>query len=433
MYFIYNLFLIVIIILLFPFLYIWAIAGKHGVSERLGKLPRKAEQRLSSKKVLWLHAASVGEIKLLSSIVSRIKNIKPDYSIVVSTLTKSGKKEGQGSLKGVDLFFYLPLDFPFLIRKVFNKINPQALIIVETEIWPNLIREARISGARIALINGRLSLKSFQRYLKFRSFFSHIFSFYDLFCMRTQEDAKRLLLLGANPEKVKVLGNLKYDIAIPDNLSLSRDDLKEELGIPPGSKVVVAGSTEQGEEKMLLDVFKRLKQDIPDLFLILAPRHLNRIKQVENELIGAGFKYQRKTQMEKKSQAKGNLDVILLDTIGQLLSLYSIAEVAFVGGSLIPFGGHNILEPAIYSVPVLFGPYMDHFKESSELLKKSGGGILIKDSEELYLKISQLLQDEVKRKTIGQKAFDFIQRQQGSSDKTVDLILNLINKKINEP
>jgi len=409
------------------------MAGRHGVLERLGKLPQKAEQRLSSKKVLWFHAASVGEIKLLSSVVSRIKKKKPDCSIVVSTLTKSGKKEGEGNLKGVDLFFYLPLDHPFFIKKVLKKINPRALIIVETEIWPNLIWEARKYGIRIALINGRFSLKSFKSYLRFKSFFSNVFSFYDLFCMRTQEDAKSLLLLGASPEKVKVLGNLKYDIALPDNPSLSRDDLKEELGIPPGSKVVVAGSTEQGEEKMVLDVFIRLKQDIPDLFLVLAPRHLNRIKQVENELIGAGLKYQRKTQMEKKSHTKGNLDIILLDTIGQLLSFYSIAEVAFVGGSLIPFGGHNILEPAIHSVPVLFGPYMDHFKEASELLMKSGGGILVKDSEELYLEMSQLLQDEVKRKKMGQMAFDFIQRQQGSSDKTVDLILNLINKKINEP
>ncbi|MGB2697830.1 MAG: 3-deoxy-D-manno-octulosonic acid transferase [Candidatus Zixiibacteriota bacterium] len=428
MYFIYNLFLTVVFILLFPFLYLWAVAGKHGVRERLGKLPQKTEEWFSSRQVLWFHAASVGEIKLLSSVIPKIKKKKPDYSIVVSTLTKAGKNEGQRSLKGVDLFFYLPVDFPFLVRKILKRINPRALIIVETEIWPNLIREAKKYGVRIALINGRFSPKSFQKYLKFKSFFSNVLSFYDLFCMRTEEDSKRLLLLGANPAKVKVVGNLKYDITISDQLSMNPDDLKEDLGIPAGSKVVVAGSTEQGEERMVLDVFKRLKQDIPDLFLILAPRHLNRIKQVENELIGTGLKYQKRTQMKKESGAKVNCNVILLDTIGQLLSLYSIAEVAFVGGSLIPFGGHNILEPAMHSVPVLFGPYMDHFKESSELLIKSGGGVLVKDKEELFLKISQILKDEEKKKRVGQMAFDFIKRHQGSSDKTVDLILNLINE-----
>jgi 3-deoxy-D-manno-octulosonic-acid transferase len=179
----------------------------------------------------------------------------------------------------------------------------------------------------------------------------------------------------------------------------------------------------------MLDVFKRLRQEKSDLLLILAPRHLNRLKQVENELIQSGLKYQRITQIQKESLANVNYEAILLDTIGQLLSIYSIAEVAFVGGSLIPFGGHNILEPAMHSVPVLFGPYMDHFKESSELLIKSGGGVMVKDSEELLLKIKELFKDEVKRAEMGKRALEFIKRQQGSSDKTVDLILNLINEK----
>jgi 3-deoxy-D-manno-octulosonic-acid transferase len=405
------------------------VAGKHGISERLGILPRETEQKLSSKQVLWFHAASVGEIKLLSSIISRVKKKKPDYSIVVSTLTRAGKKEGQRSLKLADLFFYLPVDFPFLVRKIIRKINPRALIVVETEIWPNLIREVNKYGVRIALINGRFSPKSFQKYLRFKRFFSSVLSFYDLFCMRTDEDSKRLLLLGANPAKVEVVGNLKYDITVSDQMSINPDNLKDDLGIPKTSKVVVAGSTEQGEERMVLDVFKKLKQEIPDLFLILAPRHLNRLKQVENELIQSGLKYQRITQMEKKSPSKANCDVILVDTIGQLLSLYSIAEVAFVGGSLIPFGGHNILEPAMHSIPVLFGPHMDHFKESSELLIKSGGGVMVKDSGELLLKITELLQDEDKRAEMGKMALKFIKSQQGSSDKTVDLILNLIKEK----
>jgi len=428
MYFVYNLFLTVIFILLFPFLYFWAITGKHGVKERLGKLPGEVNEKLTAKKVLWFHAASVGEIKLLSSIISRIKKRNPNFPIVVSTLTKAGRKEGERSLKGVDLFFYLPIDLPVFLKRIFKRLNPKALVLVETEIWPNLVREAKISRTRVALINGRFSPKSFQSYTKFRSFFSSVLSLYDLFCMRTKEDAKRLFLLGADPEKVRVVGNLKYDVTISEQTSLDKDNLREELGIPQHSKVIVAGSTEEGEERMILNVFKKLKFSNPDLFLILAPRHLNRIKQVEKELTQAGVRYSRRTQIEEESVAKSSFDVILLDTIGELFSLYSIAEVAFVGGSLIPFGGHNVLEPAIHSVPVLFGPYMDHFKQSSELLTESGGGVLVKDSEELCLKISELLQDEDKRKKMGKKAFDFVKRQRGPSDKTVDLILNLIKE-----
>ncbi|MBA7574141.1 3-deoxy-D-manno-octulosonic acid transferase [subsurface metagenome] len=428
MYLIYNLFLVVIFLLLFPFLYFWAITGKHGVLERLGKLPRGTKEKLVSKSVLWFHAASVGEVKLLSSIISRVKEKNPNPSIVVSTLTKAGRKEGERSLKGVDLFFYLPIDLPIFVKRVFKKLNPKALVLVETEIWPNLIREAKIHRVQVALINGRLSPASFRSYFKLRSFFSSVLSLYDLFCMRTEEDAKRLLLLGADPGKVKVVGNLKYDVAISDHMSLNKDNLKKDLGVPQQSKVIVAGSTEEGEERMVLDAFKKLKLSNPDLLLILAPRHLNRLKQVEDELIESGLKYHRRTQIENEAVTINNLDVILLDTIGELFSLYSIAEVAFVGGSLIPFGGHNVLEPAMHSVPVLFGPHMDHFKESSGLLLKSGGGMMVKSSEELFLKMAELLQDEDKRKKMGEMALDFVKSQQGSSDKTVDLLLNLISE-----
>ena len=429
MYLVYNLFLIVVLLLLFPFLYLWAITGKHGVKERLGALPPGTREKFVSKRVLWFHAASVGEVKLLSSIISRVKKKNPDYSVVVSTLTKAGRAEGKRSLKGVDLLFYLPIDFPIFVKKVFKQLNPMALLLVETEIWPNLIREAKIHRVQVALINGRLSPASFQSYFKLRSFFSFVLSWYDLFCMRTEQDAERLLLLGVDPEKVKVVGNLKYDTALSDCSRLNQDDLRNTLGISRNSKVVVAGSTEEGEERMVLDVFKKLKLQHPDSFLILAPRHLNRLKQVENELIKSGLKYMRRTQIKHETAAINNLDVILLDTIGELFSLYSIAEVAFVGGSLIPFGGHNVLEPAMHSVPVLFGPHMDHFKESSGLLLKSGGAMMVNGSQELFLKISELLRNEDKRKEMGKMAHNFIKKHQGPADKTVDLLLPLITEK----
>ena len=428
MYFIYNLFLTLIFILLFPFLFIWAITGKHGVQERLGRLPPDVRQRFTSKKVIWFHAASVGEIKLLPPVISRIKRRDTSYSIVVSSLTKAGKTEAQRSLKGVDLLFYLPVDLPIFMRKVIRELSPAALVLVETEIWPNLIREAKISKSRIMLINGRFSRKSFQRYFRMKSFFYAVLSLIDLFCMRTQEDAQRLLLLGADPGKVRVLGNLKFDTTIAEHNTSDRDKVRDNLGIPKSSRVVVAGSTEQGEERIVLEVFQRLKTECPDLFLILAPRHLNRIKQVESELTESGLRYRKRTQLAEDREMETDLDLILLDTIGELFSLYSIAEVAFVGGSLIPFGGHNALEPAMHSVPVLFGPYIDHFKESSQLLMESGGAIKVSDSQELYQRLLELLHDENKRKKMGQKARELIERHQGPTDKTVELLLHLIGQ-----
>jgi len=420
MYFAYSLLYSIAFILLFPYLFLRGLFGRHGILERLGKI--RIPEKISSP-LLWFHAASVGEIKALSTILPRLKSLRPDFSIAVSVVTKTGKKEASGTLSQVDLIFYFPLDFPFIWRRVFRKLNPSFLALVETEFWPNLIREARNYGCKLCLINGRLSKTSFKRYRRIKSFSSLVLSKFDLFCMQSLEDAEKLWNLGADKSKTEIVGNLKFDRALLGINGLNKTALRRRLGLSKDDRLIIAGSTHQEEERMVLSVFKRLKQEQTCLVLLLAPRHLSRLSEIQELLSELTLKYVKKSAPKKGQGA----EVILLDTMGELENLYSISEIAFVGGSLVPTGGHNILEPASYGIPVLFGPYIDNFKPSSDLLLKFEGGIMVKDQEELYQKMSELLKDDDLRKKIGEKGRQALLSQTGTSDKTVQLLLKLLS------
>lgn len=416
MYFTYTFLYSLIFVVLSPYLFLRGLFGRHGILERLGKI--RSPEKISSP-LLWFHAASVGEVKALATILPRLKSLRPDCSIAVSVVTKTGKKEASGTLSQVDLIFYFPLDFPFIWRKVFRKLNPSFLVLVETEFWPNLIREARNYGCKLCLINGRISKTSFKRYRRIKSFSRLVLSKFDFFCMQSLEDAEKLWNLGADKSKTEIVGNLKFDRALLGINGLNKTALRRRLGLSKEDRLIIAGSTHQEEERMILSVFKRLKQGQNGLVLLLAPRHLSRLNEIQELLSELKLKY-----VKKSTPKKGNgTEVILLDTMGELETLYSISEIAFVGGSLVPTGGHNILEPASYGIPVLFGPYIDNFKPSSDLLLKFGGGIMVKNEEELYQKMSELLNDDALRKKIGEKGKQALLSQTGTSDKTVQLLL----------
>lgn len=429
MYFFYNVIITLLFILLFPYLYLRSVFRGEGILERMGILPKGAKRPLQSRKVIWFHSASVGEVRILPTIVPKLKKLLPEFSIVISTLTKTGKIEAKKSLPEADLVFYAPVDIPFFVKKVMNKIHPTSLILVETELWPNLIKKAKEQKAFVALINGRFSAKSFPKYLRFRSLFSLVLSFFDLLCMRTFEDAERAKTLGAKVEKIKIVGNLKFDQMIPHLDRYDKEAIRKSLGISSTREIIVAGSIREGEEKMILDVFQRLRKENPSLLLILAPRHLNQIGLIEEYLFQLGLKFRRKTLIDEKSIEDKDYSVILLDTIGELFPLYSIADVAFVGGSLVPLGGHNILEPAIWGAPVIFGPFIDDFKFAASCLIESGGGIMVENEEELYQGFSRLLKDESLRKNLGQKGKEAVEKQRGAADQTVRFLLEGLNKK----
>jgi len=427
MYILYNLLLNFAFVISFPYLLLRAALGGHGIAERTGRLPQEKIENIVDEKVIWFHAASVGEVKALSTIIPQVRKDHPEYSLVVSTLTKSGRKEAERILREIKFVFYLPLDLKRFVRRALDKIKPEALILVETELWPNLIKESKKRGCFIALINGRISDPSLRKYLLVRSLFHETLSYFDLICMQSEEQKEKLILLGANPDIIKVTGNLKFDrlLCLPEDIR--QYELIKQISIPEDFKVIIGGSVRSGEERILIDVFKRLDEKNPNLILILAPRHLNRLKEVEKVISNRGMKFIRRSQLYNKTSLD-NHSVILLDTIGELSGMYSLADVAFVGGSLVPVGGHNLLEPAIYGVPVLFGPYVDHFKEEAKILIQSGGGIQVKDAEELYLNLSSLLSDEQRRTELGEKAKEAIQEETGVSQRTADLIFSLLEK-----
>jgi len=430
MYAIYNLLLNFAFVISLPYLLLRTLLSKGEVLERMGRLPREKIKSLSNRNVIWLHAASVGEVKALSTIIPELKNINPGYSLIVSVITESGKKEAERILKQVDFIFHAPIDLKQIVSRALICLNPCALILVETELWPNLIKEAKKRKCWVALINGRISGKSFSKYLLLKSLFSETLSNVDLFCMQSGEDMERIKKLGADPDRIKVLKNLKFDRMITQISEIDKNALKKKLSIPDDLKVMVGGSIRSGEEEILVRVFKRLKENYRDLVLLLAPRHLDRMKKIERMLSHQNVDFVRRNELDGKAPLK-NQKVILLDTMGELARIYAIADVAFVGGSLVPIGGHNLLEPAACGVGVIFGPYVDHFKTAADLLLQSGGGIKVKNEEDLYTRVLDLLKDEDKRKRMGKAAQEVIKGKSGVSQKTAQLISSGLEEKLN--
>ena len=436
MYATYNLILSVAFVIAFPYLLLRAALGGHGVKERMGRLPKEKTERLQGKKVIWFHAASVGEVKVLSTVIPEVKRERPEYAIVVSTVTKTGRREAERLLEGIELVFFLPVDLRRFVRRTLNRIEPKALILVETELWPNLIREAKKKGCPVAVVNGRISESSLRRYLLVKSLLERTLSYVDLLCMQSEEHKRRIMLLGADPGKLSVTGNLKFDRLLFTGQTQEVEGLRKELRIPDHCRVVIGGSVRSGEESILIPVFKRLSEENENLLFILAPRHMDSLKEIEKALSDHKMNFVRRSRLDHlASDTRPNEEVrvadhsvIILDTIGELFGIYSLADVAFVGGSLVPVGGHNLLEPAIHGVPVLFGPYVDNSREEARILIKSGGGIQVEDAEQLYLSLSDLLSDDARRAEVGKNAKEAIQRETGVSGRTADLIFSLLDE-----
>lgn len=418
---IYNLIFLLATLISSPILLYLAIVRGHSLKERLGFHDKEALASLGDGPRVWFHAASVGEVKVLAAFLPHFRSEFPDHQILISTTTKTGKAQAKRLIPDADFFTYLPIDLSWCVKKALRSLNPQALIIVETELWPNLLSVAGKLRIRVFLINGRISAKSFPRYRKFRFFFASVLSGVDTFFMQTETDRERIVEIGAPPEKVKILGNTKFDyLSLKERLvdGDRRDGLSELLS---RWQIVVAGSTRRGEEQVVLDAFRTLKSNRKNTLLILAPRHLSRLKEVESLLKEGRWRFLRRRQLERV-EGDNSLEVILLDTMGELLTFYSLAKVAFVGGSLVPVGGHDPLEPAAFAVPVLFGPHMENAADSRDLLLKSGGALEVKNSAELADSLVELLSDEDKRRSMGLSAQRVIEDNSGTCSKIVEIL-----------
>jgi len=396
------------------------------LTQRMGFFPD-----LSLKKPIWVHAASVGEVLCSIPLVKKIKNEFPNGRIILTTMTRTGNQTAKTYIPEADAVLFFPMDHPFILQRVIERIQPNLLLIAETELWPNLLRCSGKKGIPIVLFNGRISEKSFRGYLFFKFFFKECLKHVSLFLMQTEEDRMRIIEIGAASNNTKVVGNLKFDQTISSFNQEAMAEIAKSLGLHPKKKVFIAGSTHSGEEEILLTLFKDLRKIDPYLVLILAPRHLERLEEVEEVLKKESLSWIRRSSCptghdRTNEGSKESPEVILLDTMGELMSLYSLGTFIFVGGSLVPVGGHNPLEPLFFKKCVLFGPYMFHFSEISRSLIKAGGAIQVRGRDDLFSHLKHLLSDERTCKEIGERGYQFLQKHQGATEKTFKEIRPLL-------
>jgi len=395
----------------------WLIQmGRHGkyragLAGRLGKLPRGL-MAPSSKPAIWVHAVSVGEVLAVSGLVIELSRF-PEHQVFISTTTDTGQKLARKRF-GEENVFYFPLDFAFAIRPYLQALRPQLIVIAETEFWPNFLRLAKEAGARIAVVNARISDRSFPGYRRLRRWLTRVLANVDLFVAQTDEDRRRLLEIGVAAQRVEVTGNLKFDVsppAPPPIVGCLRNAFQE-AGASP---VLVCGSTVDGEEPLLLRAFENVLASHPRALMILAPRHPERFVEVATLLSKLGVRFWKRSLWSGEPIAGG---VFLVDTIGELAVLYSLGTLAFVGGSLVPRGGHNIIEPAHYGVPIIVGTHTDNFRDIVSLFQ-SRNAVKVVGPAELPLAFMELISDEAERVALGRRAAETLRAQQGATQRTV--------------
>lgn len=404
------------LILLFPYYFIKKTLLKREklyIRKRLGYgLPHEQNQMKS----IWIHAVSVGEVLSIQKLIQLIKERHSSWVINFSSLTSTGLKIAKEKLKGVDNIFFIPLDFASLVRKPFNTLKPKVLILAESEFWPNLLREAKKQDAAVILINGRISDRSYKRYSFFRFLIKKILKNIDLCLVQTEQEKEKLEKIGVDSPRVRVVGNLKAEIELPPCTEKEILTLKKDLNIKEQKKVIIAGSIRKGEEEKLLGAFSKALKIRNDLLLILAPRHLERVNEVERICQKFPFLVRRRTKLSPNEE----WDILILDTIGELAKFYALSDITFVGGSLVPWGGHNILEPAFYKKPIFFGPYMNNFALLAEKFVQSGAARIVHKEEELVEIF--LYENEKNLVEMGERAKETLVSLQGATGKTIEAI-----------
>jgi len=399
-----------------------AFAGKyrHGLAERFGNLPAGKFASLRDRPVVWFHAVSVGETKAVMPLLKRLKEGRPDIRVVFSTVTATGnavaRKEGEG---WIDALFFFPLDFSWVVKKVVRQVNPALFVIVEKEIWPNILRVLYDNEVPVLVVNGNLSDRSFRRYIKLRFLFGTVFKRIAAYCAQSKSDSERASILGV-PRTV-VTGNIKFDM---DAVPMSDDEagrLRESLGIGAGEGILVAGSTHKGEEKSVLNVYRSLRERHGAVRLLIAPRHPERFREVGELIEREGFRLFKRSTGKRGGGAEGA--VILLDTLGELVTMCAIADAVFVGGSLVEgIGGHNLLEPAIYKKPVLYGPHLGSWRHVAKMLERGGGGIRVGTEAALLTRLAELFSSPETAQTVGEAAYRVADENRGATEKSLEVI-----------
>jgi 3-deoxy-D-manno-octulosonic-acid transferase len=427
-YFLYSVATLLALVVLSPYLLYQALRYNKYVGslgQRLGYLP--VSFNLDAEESIWVHAVSVGEVLVARPIVSGLRERYPHLRIFLSTTTLSGQNVARRSVPDADAVFYLPFDWAFTIRRTLDVVKPRLFVMVETEIWPNLLRECRRRGIRTALVNGRISARSFPRYRVARPFIRRVLSDIDRLCVQGDETARRLRDLGADPAHITVTGSLKFDSLDPSTApGRGRERVLRFFRMSPARLVLVAGSTSKGEEEAVIRAFNRVRTTAAggNALLILAARHPERFGEVERLCRREGLSTIRRSDLPIDSEPRA--DAVILDTIGELAQLYQIATAVFVGGSLVPLGGHNILEPAVHGKPIVFGPHMENFAEIAGAFLVNDAAVQVRTPRELEGVVVSLMADPVRRARLGAAARALVDANRGAKDTTLRVLADLL-------
>jgi 3-deoxy-D-manno-octulosonic-acid transferase len=393
--------------------------------QRMGMVPRSVAGAFDGRPRIWIHAVSVGEVGVAAAVAECLRKRFPHGAIALSTLREQGLARARELLGPDTPCFFAPLDFVNSTRKALQTIRPDILVLLETEIWPNLIVEARRMGARVAIVNGRISARSIRRYRKVRSLMRDILERVDAFSMISLQDAQRIRSLGAPAGRIAVNGNAKFDCPDPRVDALTTEWAARLFGVEMSAPVFVAGSTRHPEEQMILDAFAEIRVLHPDTILVMAPRHIERVAQIAQWVAARGLECQLRTALDGAPGSR-TAPVVILDTIGELSAVYSIASMVFCGGSLVPKGGQNIMEPAMWGKPVCYGPSMEDFADARRVIEANGGGVTVRDAAEMAATVIRWLQDPEKAKAAGRAARQAILPHRGAAEKHAEAISRLI-------
>jgi 3-deoxy-D-manno-octulosonic-acid transferase len=416
----YSVLFCVLFVLLLPYFLVRALTTgryRQGLAQRFGlSVPRVRE----GGDWIWIHAVSVGEVEVAAVVMRALRERMPGVRLLVTTTTSTGQEVA--ARQEPDLLRYFPLDFPWGARRLLRAVRPRAILCMETEIWPNFVAAASRAGTPLAILNGRISDSSFRWYRRVRPFLRGTMGRITLLAMQSPLDGERARELGARPEAVVVTGNLKVDRVASRAEGIDAEEWRARLGLG-GRRVVAAGSTHGEEGPRMLDCFRALRETFPELVLLLVPRHLRDLESLESHALSLGLSVVRRSALPlPPDDPRGSFAVILGDTMGELAALYSVAEVAFVGGSMIEWGGQNILEPAALGVPVVHGPHMSNFRAARELLLNAGGAIEVADWGELVAALRRLLTDAEERRRRGAAGREAVMASRGALERTMALL-----------
>jgi 3-deoxy-D-manno-octulosonic-acid transferase len=443
MYVVYSVLIVAFFLLVSPYLLYQAIRYRKYIGslpQRMGYLP--VSFNLDGDESIWIHAVSVGEVLTARALLPQLRDRYPRLRLFVSTTTMAGQQVARTNLPYVDEVFYFPFDLGFIVKRTLRLVRPRLFIMMETEIWPNLLRACNRDGVKTALVNGRISSRSYPRYRIAKPLFRRVLQHVDRFCMQSEESARRIIEMGASRERVTVTGSLKFDslefptpsvrgagvsdyrAAAPSAHDRGRTRVLRYFRISPNRPVVIAASTLKGEEEPVLEAFQRIRSTMTNALLVIAPRKPERFDEVERLARRAGWKVARRTELGVDAEPR--VDVIILDTIGELAQLFQIATAVFVGGSLVDAGGHNILEPAVFGKPIVFGPHMQNFAEIARTFLDNGAAIEVRSDRELEAVLLELLGDPVRRASLGAAARALVEANRGARGKSLSVLAELL-------